>query len=104
MSVSIRELLQSKENKKANSELVLKDINRDLIVALLAIPVYGKHARDEEILSIIINAGASANTGRNKYLEKFREHYNQLLKEKKIKKTKTGVRDTDGFLVLVPRS
>lgn len=104
MSVSIRELLQSKENKKANNELVLKDINRDLIVALLAIPVYGKHARDEEILSIIINAGSSANTGRNKYLEKFREHYNQLLKEKKIKKTKTGVRDTDGFIVLVPRS
>lgn len=104
MSVSIRELLQSKENKKANSELVLKDINRDLIVALLAIPVYGKHARDEEILSIIINAGASANTSRNKYLEKFREHYNQLLKDKKIKKTKTGVRDTDGFIVLVPRS
>lgn len=104
MSVSIRELLQSKENKKANSELVLKDINRDLIVALLAIPVYGKHARDEEILSIIINANASANSTRNKYLEKFREHYNQLLKDKKIKKTKTGVRDTDGFLVLVPRS
>lgn len=104
MSVSIRELLQSKENKKANNELVLKDINRDLIVALLAIPVYGKHARDEEILSIIINAGSSANTSRNKYLEKFREHYNQLLKDKKIKKTKTGVRDTDGFLVLVPRS
>lgn len=104
MSVSIRELLQSKENKKANNELVLKDINRDLIVALLAIPVYGKNARDEEILSIIINAGSSASTSRNKYLEKFREHYNQLLKEKKIKKTKTGVRDTDGFLVLVPRS
>lgn len=104
MSVSIRELLQSKENKKANNELVLKDINRDLIVALLAIPVYGKHARDEEILSIIINSGSSANTARNKYLEKFREHYNQLLKDKKIKKTKTGVRDTDGFIVLVPRS
>lgn len=104
MAVSIRELLQSKENKKANSELVLKDINRELIVALLAIPVYGKHARDEEILSIIINAGAPASDVRDKYLDAFRERYNQLLKDKKIKKTKNGVRDTDGFIVLVPKS
>ena len=90
-------LLAKSENKK---KLVLKDVNRDLIIALLAIPVYGKEARDEEILSVIINSGA---VQANKYIEQIRARYNERLKNKEIKRTKTGVRDLDGFRVLVPR-
>ena len=101
MSADIRSMLLKKQEGK-KSKLVMKDVNRALIISLLALPVYGKEARDEEILSVIINAGAPVDlTDR---MTKIREHYNQLLKDKKVKKTKTGVRDTDGFLVLVPRA
>ena len=93
-------LLKKQEGKK--SKLVLKDVNRSLLISLLCLPVYGKEARDEEILSVIINAGAPVDMADT--MKKIREHYNQLVKDKKVKKTKTGVRDTDGFLVLVPRS
>lgn len=99
----VRALLMKKgeEKKNAGKRLVMKDVNRDLMIALLAIPVYGKEARDEEILSVIINAGV--NDVRDQ-ITKIRENYNKLLAEKKIKKTKAGgVRDTDGFMVLVPR-
>ena len=101
MSVDVRAMLTAKSESKKNSRVVMKDVNRDLIVALLAIPVYGKEARDEEILSVIINAGAAEVSD---LIGKIREDYNRRVKEKKIKKTKDGVRDTDGFMVLVPRA
>lgn len=100
MSVDIRAMLLKKQEGK-KSKLVLKDVNRSLLISLLCLPVYGKEARDEEILSVIINAGAPVNI--SSQMEKIRAHYNQLVKDKKVKKTKTGVRDTDGFLILVPR-
>lgn len=96
----VRAMLQAKSEKKAQKHLVLQDVNRDLIIALFAIPVYGKEARDEEILSVIINAGAAEISD---LMTKIRSDYDQQVKAKKIKKTKDGVRDTDGFMVLVPR-
>lgn len=102
MAVDVRSMLLAKDEKRKNTRLVMKDVNRELIIALLAIPVYGKEARDEEILSVIINAGASES---DKLIDKIRDNYNQRLKNKEIKKTKNdGVRDTDGFMVLVPRA
>lgn len=102
MSVDVRALLLEKSEKKsAGKKVVLKDVNRALMVSLFAISVYGKEARDEEILSVIINAGADAG---DVAIRKIRDNYNKLVAEKKVKKTKTGVRDTDGFLILVPRA
>lgn len=102
MSVDVRALLLEKSEKKsAGKKVVLKDVNRALMVSLFAISVYGKEARDEEILSVIINAGADAG---DVAIKKIRDNYNKLVAEKKVKKTKTGVRDTDGFLILVPRA
>lgn len=96
----VRAMLQAKSDKKAQKHLVLKDVNRDLIIALFAIPVYGKETRDEEILSVIINAGSAEISD---LMGRIRADYDQRVKDKKIKKTKDGVRDTDGFMVLVPR-
>lgn len=102
MSVDVRALLLEKSEKKsAGKKVVLKDVNRALMVSLFAISVYGKEARDEEILSVIINAGADVG---DVAIKKIRDNYNKLVAEKKVKKTKTGVRDTDGFLILVPRA
>ncbi len=101
MSVNVKALLAAKFENKAKSQLVMKDVNRDLIVALLAIPVYGKEARDEEILSVIINAGAADVSD---IMLRIREEYDKKVKEKRVKKTKNGVVDTDGFMVLVPRT
>lgn len=103
MSVDVRALLMKKDEEKnrSNKRVVMKDVNRDLMVALLAIPVYGKEARDEEILSVIINAGVHEVSDQ---IAKIRENYNKLVAEKKVKKTKAGgVRDLDGYMVLVPR-
>lgn len=101
MSINVKALLTAKSENKAKSQLVMKDVNRDLIVALLAIPVYGKEARDEEILSVIINAGAADVSD---IMLRIREEYDKKVKEKRVKKTKNGVVDTDGFMVLVPRT
>lgn len=101
MSVNVKALLTAKSENKAKSQLVMKDVNRDLIVALLAIPVYGKEVRDEEILSVIINAGAADVSD---IMLRIREEYDKKVKEKRVKKTKNGVVDTDGFMVLVPRT
>lgn len=101
--MDVRALLMKKSEEKSNAgkRVVMKDVNRDLMVALLAIPVYGKEARDEEILSVIINAGG---VDVSDQIAKIRENYNKLVAEKKIKKTKAGgVRDLDGYMVLVPR-
>lgn len=96
MSVDIRAMLQKKHDSP--NKLVLKDIHRDLIIALTALPVYGKDVRDEEILSIIINGGV-----RDSYYSKIVDNFNARIKNKEIKKVKGEYRDNNGFLVLVPR-
>lgn len=102
MSVDVRAMLMAKKvekDKQGGSGLVMKDINRDLITALLAISVYGKEARDEEILSVIINAGRSYNPLYNKLCE----DYADRVKKWKITQDEKGdLRDKDGFLVLAP--
>ena len=99
----VRTLLMKKAEKKANTTLTMKDVNRDLIIALLAVPVYGKEARDEEILSIIINAGRKMSDKMDILMDRIRENYDRRVADKKIKKTKIGTVDEDGYLVLVPR-
>lgn len=98
-SVDIRAMIEKKQAEKIKgSKLVLKDVNRSLITALLALPVYGKEARDEEILSIIINGGVQT-----PYIDKIRDDFNKKIKNHEIKKVKGEYRDSEGFLVLVPR-
>ncbi|WP_300943832.1 hypothetical protein [uncultured Duncaniella sp.] len=100
MATDIRALIAKKqEGKLKDSRLVLKDVNRDLITALLALPVYGKEARDDEILTIIINGGIDTS-----YMDKIRDNFTGRLERHEVKKVKGEYRDSEGFLVLVPRT
>lgn len=99
-TVDIRAMIAKKQQDKVKgSKLVMKDINRDLIVALLALPVYGKEVRDEEILSIIINGGVTSS-----HFERMKSNFNKRLEAGEIKKTKGEYRDKEGFIVLVPNN
>ena len=78
MSVDVLSKIAKKtesKNKEAKSALV--DINHDLIVAITGIGLYGKEARDEEILSIILNAGTIQSLDR--MLQRVKENYNNLI-------------------------
>ena len=98
-SVDLKAMIAKKqENKLKSSKLVLKDINRLLVTALLALPVYGKDARDDEILTIIINGGVQSS-----YMDRINENFTKRVNAGEIKKTKGEYRDKEGFLVLVPR-
>lgn len=97
-SADIRAIIAKKQSKKNSSKLVLKDIHRDLIIALTALPVYGKEVRDEEILSIIINGGLQTS-----YYDRIKKNFKTRVDSKEIKKAKGEYRDIEGFLVLVPR-
>ena len=48
MSMDILSLINQKQKnrEKENPKPVLMDVNQDLIVSLLALPLYGKVARD----------------------------------------------------------
>ena len=98
--MDVKSLLLKKQ-EKASKKLIMKDVNRPLIIALLSIPVYGKEVRDEEILSVIINAGT--NDFFTKKMSQIKDAYNTRLKNKELKKTKDGVVDSDGFMVLIPK-
>ncbi len=99
MSLDIRAMISKKQEDKINkNKLVLRDVNRDLLIALTALPVYGKDVRDEEILTIIINGGV-----RTSCYQTIKERFNERLVNKEIKKVKGEYRDDKGFLVLVPR-
>ena len=97
---NVRAMLEEKRRKNPGKKLMMVDVNRPLVTALLSLSVYGKEARDEEILSVIINAG---NNEVARYLRELRNRYSELLKDKKVKKTKDGVFDDEGFMVLVPK-
>lgn len=100
MNEQIKAILMKKQEKRER-KLVMQDVNADLIVALMAIPVYGKEARDEEILSIIINSGSLTFQS---MIDKIKDEFNKNVKEKKLKKSKDGfLRDKDGFIHLKPR-
>lgn len=101
MSVDVRAMLLAKKEEKKSTGLVMKDVNRDLITSLLAISVYGKDARDEEILSVIINAGSTINP----LYDKVCDLHEKRLKDAKLKEAKDGtVTDADGFIILVPKA
>lgn len=91
-------IMKKQDDRMKKSKLTLTDVNRSLIIALTALPVYGKDVRDEEILTLIINGGVQST-----YLDKMRDSFKRRLEAKEIKKTKDGYRDMDGFLVLQPR-
>lgn len=102
MAVDIRAMIEEKNKDKSNNKkLILKDVNHDLIIALLALPVYGKDVRNEEILSIIVND----DIGKMKKLKKqIKEEYEASMKGKKLKKTKQGYMiDSGGRVVLTPK-
>ena len=91
-------IMKKQDDRMKKSKLTLTDVNRSLIIALTALPVYGKDVRDEEILTLIINGGVQST-----YLDKMRDSFQRRLDSKEIKKTKDGKRETEGFLVLQPR-
>jgi len=91
-------IMKKQDDRMKKSKLTLTDVNRSLIIALTALPVYGKDVRDEEILTLIINGGVQST-----YLDKMRDNFKRRLDAKEIKKTKDGYRDSEGFLVLQPR-
>lgn len=91
-------IMKKQDDRMKKSKMTLTDVNRSLIIALTALPVYGKDVRDEEILTLIINGGVQST-----YLNKMREDFQRKLDSKEIKKTKDGYRNTEGFLVLQPR-
>ena len=95
----IKAAIMKKQKNKTSSGLMLSDVNRQLIIALTALPVYGKEVRDEEILSLIINGGKEEPT----YLDQMRDEFKRRVDNKEIKKVKGEYRDRDGFLVLEPR-
>lgn len=100
MSVDIKAMIMKKQNDKLkSSKLVMKDINRELITALIALPVYGKEVRDEEILTIIINGGVEP-----PHMDRIRSDFSKRLDNQEVKKVKGEYRDNEGFLVLVPRA
>ena len=99
-SIDIKAMITKKQNDKMKaSKLVIKDINRELITALIALPVYGKDVRDEEILTIIINGGVQA-----PLMDRIRSDFSKKLDKGEVKKVKGEYRDPEGFLVLVPRA
>lgn len=92
-------LSKLKESKKQTKRLVLEDINRPLFVALFGISVYGKKARDEEIMELIVGQ-------RTDPMVQIRENFRAKQKQEGStwKKEKDGsIRNERGFLVLQPK-
>lgn len=102
MAKDVLTLIMEKSNQNHNNtHIALKDVNKDLIVTLMALPLYGKAVRDEEILSVIINAGPSR---LEQTLEQIKTRFEERLKAKEIKKGKDGYyHQKNGLIVLNPR-
>lgn len=93
----IKALIQKRNSK--HGRLTMKDVNHDLLISLLATSVYGREARDEEILTAIINAG-SPGAAR---LEAIRADIDVMTKGEKLKKTKMGWVNSKGHIVIMPK-
>lgn len=99
-NVDILTLISQKQKKENAKKMVLEDVNQELIVSLLALPLYGKVANDEEILSVIINAGMS---GLSEMRRQIKDRFDSQVKAKELKKSKDGFyRNKEGFIVLRP--
>ena len=94
MDIKARLLKKASVPKTA---LALDDVNRDLIVSLFSVGVYGAEARDEEIHNIIIGGGVLVKDA-GKIL---REEYDAI--KNTLKRGKDGMmRDKQGLIVLEP--
>lgn len=98
MIIDIRARIREK-SQIPKTELTLDDVNKDLIMSLFAVDVYGAEARDEEILNIIIGGGQIIKDAR----AIMRDDFIKISKNGKLKKGKDGMlRDKDGYIVLEP--
>lgn len=92
-------LAKLKESKKQAKKLALEDVNRPLFTALFGISVYGKSARDDEIMELIVGQ-------RTDPMVQIRENFRakQKAEGSTWKKEKDGtIRNERGFLVLQPK-
>ena len=98
MVIDIRARIREK-SQIPKTELTLDDVNKDLIMSLFAVDVYGAEARDEEILNIIIGGGQIVKDAR----AIMRADFEKISKSEKLKKGKDGMwRDKYGYIVLEP--
>lgn len=96
-------LLKKQQDRMKNKSLVFQDVNRPLVLALLGISVYGKDARDEDIMSIIINGTTDVHD--DDIVDQIKTNHDKLVKGKQLKKGKDGMyRNKEGFIILTPRS
>lgn len=101
--MTVKEMIAKKQSKKENKHLEIRDINHDLIISIFATAVYGKPARDEDILSIIIGGPGKAF---ERAFDKLREQHKAFMKDAgtSVKRKKNGVLlDKDGFIILQPK-
>lgn len=102
--MDVKALIAQKQSKKENKNLSLNDINHDLIVSLFAVSVYGKPARDEDILTIIIGGPKKADPFKYTF-DKIKARYERQMKDSSlgIVKKSGAILDKDGFIILQPR-
>ena len=100
---SVKDLIAQKRNKEISTKIELKDINRDLILSLFAVSLFGKDAHDEEILSIILGHPDETKKEEKKAKEKAPKIISPILKtsfsEKKSKLGKDLKKGKNGYLV-----
>lgn len=96
MSIDIRARIRKKATTPKTA-LAMEDVNRDLIVSLFAVDIYGVEARDEEIHNIIIGGGYV----RIDAAKQMRKDYEAI--KSTLKRGKDGMmRNPDGYIVLEP--
>lgn len=96
MSIDIKARLKKKASVPRLT-LALDDVNRDLIVSLFSVAIYGAEARDEEIHSIIIGGGELVKDTSKKLKEEF-----DSIKSTLKKKSDGQWYDKNGFIVVEP--
>lgn len=96
MSIDIKARLKQKASVPRLT-LALDDVNRDLIVSLFSVAIYGAEARDEEIHNIIIGGGVLVKDAEKKLKEEF-----AAIKSSLTKKSDGQWYDKNGFIVIEP--
>ena len=96
---AVMQKLKKKMAKDSSQHLILEDVNRPLYMALFGIGIYGKEARDEDIMELIIG-------GKNDPMYRIRrdfKRYQESMGSKLTKKKDGTILDPDGFMVLQPK-
>lgn len=97
--MNLKDLVEKKKSERSlQGKLDLNDINRDLIISLFSISIYGKEAHDDEILEIIIGNET------NPFKKKMKENFDKRKQEAgaKLKKAKDGYLRHNGLIILKP--